>query len=932
MMEIEKMNLDIVILTETKKKGIGQETYGNYIHLWSGVPKSEQGKSGVSILVKKKWTRMIQTWEEINHRILKIRIKIHEQMLTIIGVYAINDNVRAEEKEEFFNILDEQIESVSKQSELIIIGDLNSRVGKKDNDHTLGKYGEETVNDNGRRLLTLCREHRLMIGNTFFQHKDIHKYTWIQPTRGLRSIIDLVIVRRDRKLKIKDIKVFRQPECGSNHHMVVGTFECTRKTTHTKRNEDTEEQMEELKYPKYKIELLREESIKKLYQNRLEMQLDGNIVERSPEEIYEHLKSSIHIAANEALGIEQRSKYKKETFSAELEEKIKIKKERYNEWLKDKTQNSRQKYVEYRRQVKEQVKKEKNDYWDNVCRNINNTIGFNRSKEAWRVIRNLRQETKNTTNITLIKPKQWIEHYETLLQEKRPQYMIKHDGNERNKISVEEREIRKEDVIKALRQSKNNKSAGPGNIRIELVKYGGNKLIEIVTKMFQKIEGGENIPTEWNKSYIVSIHKKGSKTVCQNYRGISILPTMVRLLGRIIKTKIENHMEDFSEEQGGFRSGRSCIDNIHCIRQVIEKNQAKNIDTHITFVDLEKAYDNVPRCQLWEAMRRMRIKEKWIEVTKALYENSEAQIRVGNKVTKAIEVSKGLKQGCTLSPIMFNIYAEQALEKWYRKCGGMGIPIRDKTLHSLMFADDQLIVAQDEEDMIYMLRKLKEEYDKWGLLINFKKTEYMCVGRLAQNLHIGHETIKACTEYKYLGSIISDTGKIEKDIEDKVIKGKRATKALHGTIWNRNLTKQTKKNIFNAIVEPITTYGGELWPMTNKIRDKIRTVELDFMRRSLQYTRMDRIRTEDIWREMEVEISITRRLENKTLRWYGHVQRMNEERWPRAIMNWSPRGKRKRGRPTVKWKTCVYNSMLEKDLREEDIEDRDYWRLRTANL
>lgn len=262
----------------------------------------------------------------------------------------------------------------------------------------------------------------------------------------------------------------------------------------------------------------------------------------------------------------------------------------------------------------------------------------------------------------------------------------------------------------------------------------------------------------------------------------------------------------------------------------------------------------------------------------------------------------------------------------------MGFPIDNKILHSLLFADDQIVFAQDEDDMIYMLRKLKEEYEKWGLNINLEKTEYMCVGERTNNIQIGEDTIKACRKYRYLGSIITDTGKVEEDIQEKVTKGKRAIKALHGTIWNKNITKETKRNIFKAIIESITTYGGEMWPMTKKVRDKIRTVELDYMRRCLQYTRRDRIRTERIWREMEVKESVTKRLENKALRWYGHVQRMEEGRWPKKILQWLPRGKRRRGRPAVKWKQYIHQTMQEKGLEEDDWEDREYWHLRTTNL
>ena len=131
--------------------------------------------------------------------------------------------------------------------------------------------------------------------------------------------------------------------------------------------------------------------------------------------------------------------------------------------------------------------------------------------------------------------------------------------------------------------------------------------------------------------------------------------------------------------------------------------------------------------------------------------------------------------------------------------------------------------------------------------------------------------IRRC-KYKYLGTLITNNGKIDRDIERKVEMGRRATRALHGVIWNKHINKNTKKRIFQSIIETITTYGSEMWPMTQKIRDKIRTVELAYMRRCLQLTRKDRVRTEEIWREMNITTSITSKFERKALRWYGHVQ------------------------------------------------------------
>ncbi|KAJ4446303.1 hypothetical protein ANN_12998 [Periplaneta americana] len=150
-------------------------------------------------------------------------------------------------------------------------------------------------------------------------------------------------------------------------------------------------------------------------------------------------------------------------------------------------------------------------------------------------------------------------------------------------------------------------------------------------------------------------------------------------------------------------------------RQLQEKILLKNGELHMTFIDLEKAYDSVPRQLLWTAMRNMNIHDKWINIVRKMYSNTKAKIKIQNKLTEEIRLNKGLKQGCRLSPVLFNIYIDQALNLWYKKCSEMGIPIEDKTLHSLLFADDQVIFAGDEDDIIYM-SKINNYEDKHQVL------------------------------------------------------------------------------------------------------------------------------------------------------------------------------------------------------------------------
>ena len=143
-----------------------------------------------------------------------------------------------------------------------------------------------------------------------------------------------------------------------------------------------------------------------------------------------------------------------------------------------------------------------------------------------------------------------------------------------------------------MRELKNGKSCGPEGVYAEMLKHGTDKLITMLTWVINRYLNGED-PQEWKVAYISSIHKKGSKKDCSNYRGISVTSVISRLYGKILIDLIEEENKD-EEEQSGFRKGRSCTYNIFCMKRIIEKRNATNKETHLLFVDLTKAYDSIP--------------------------------------------------------------------------------------------------------------------------------------------------------------------------------------------------------------------------------------------------------------------------------------------------------------------------------------------------
>jgi hypothetical protein len=155
---------------------------------------------------------------------------------------------------------------------------------------------------------------------------------------------------------------------------------------------------------------------------------------------------------------------------------------------------------------------------------------------------------------------------------------------------------------------------------------------------------------------------------CDSYRGISVTTTFSRIYGRILAKLLELEYKNMvMEEQSGFRAGRSCIDNIFLHNtNDRKKKKTTNRDLHLLFIDLTKAYDSVPLNKLWETMNSSTVNTRLIEAIKSFYKGSSSKIKVGNLITKGFKVTKGLRQGCSLSPTLFKIYLEQALRNWKR--------------------------------------------------------------------------------------------------------------------------------------------------------------------------------------------------------------------------------------------------------------------------
>ena len=239
-------------------------------------------------------------------------------------------------------------------------------------------------------------------------------------------------------------------------------------------------------------------------------------------------------------------------------------------------------------------------------------------------------------------------------------------------IYEDEPEVMEIEVKEALRHISNRKSAGCDGIPIELLKAEGEEAVKVMTGLCNCIWKRKEWPTDWKKSVYVPIYKKGDKKECGNYRTIALISHASKVLLLVIQRRLEEFLiPELPIEQSGFRRGRGTRDLIANLRWVMEKSREHQRDLYMCFIDYKKAFDCVDHERLWVILRVMGVPVHLIVLLKRLYTNQGATVRTEFGETENIDIGKGVRQGCILSPLLFNIYVEnimrdneRSLEEW----------------------------------------------------------------------------------------------------------------------------------------------------------------------------------------------------------------------------------------------------------------------------
>ncbi|KAK3567105.1 hypothetical protein QTP86_009809 [Hemibagrus guttatus] len=495
------------------------------------------------------------------------------------------------------------------------------------------------------------------------------------------------------------------------------------------------------------------------------VQSNGECGKERCQSAYNTTAEVIRETGRKVLGVSSgRRKEDKETWwwNEELQDSIQRKRLAKKKWDMDRTEENRQEYKELQRRVKRGVSKAKQKAYEELYTRLDTREG---EKDLYRLARQRDRDGKDVQQVRVIKDRdgrvltseesvqrRWKEYFEELMNEE----------NERGKRvegvnSVEQKvdKIRKDEVRKALKSMKSGKAVGPDDIPVEVWKCLGEAAVEFLANLFNRVLESERMPEEWRRSVLVPIFKnKGDVQSCSNYRGIKLMSHTMKIWERVVEARLRKVVE-ICEQQYGFMPRKSTTDAIFALRILMEKYRDGQKELHCVFVDLEKAYDRVPREELWYCMRKSGVAEKYVRVVQDMYERSRTVVRYAVGQTEEFNVEVGLHQGSALSPFLFAIVMDQLSEE-----------VRQKSPWTMMFADDIVICSESREQVEENLERWRFALERRGMKVSRSKTEYMCVNERegSGTVRLQGEEVKKVQEFKYLGSTVQSNGECGKEL------------------------------------------------------------------------------------------------------------------------------------------------------------------------
>ena len=462
--------------------------------------------------------------------------------------------------------------------------------------------------------------------------------------------------------------------------------------------------------------------------------------------------------------------------------------------------------------------------------------------------------------------------------------------------------INKVSIVRAMNAIKLGKAGGTDGIIGEFIKYGGQALRQALVGLFRRILEVGEVPQDWNRSRITLVHKGGGKPRedIGSYRPIAVVNILAKIFGWVINDKMTRWMEErkvLGEEQGGFRKGRSGLENVLVMKEIIEQKKKLGKELYLVFLDIEKAYDRVDRRKLLRLLAHRGVDRQVVQAIDKMYESNEVKFTLGEVSTGWLENNTGVRQGCVLSPTLFNIYIEELIARV--RILGKGVKVGDGRLGCLAYADDIVLMAESKADMEEMLQVADRYGQEWSVRYSDSKCKVMEFNSQEEGQWVlGNSILEVVDKYTYLGLEVSKEG-IGGERQMKINEGKaRKMTGMVINAGNRSVNRyEVGRSIWKGMAVPYCLYGSEITYYREGDLGKLERTQNIVGRWGLgvpRSTAVEAIRGEMGWstfreRIVKGKLNFVKRIEGLSEdRWVKRVMRENSttSSWKREINRW----------------------------------------------
>jgi hypothetical protein len=989
--QLSKLGIAACGVAEARIPENGHRTVTGGWHLiWSGLPATQKKERGVAMLLEPRWARCLIDWSAISERILVVRVRISEGInASIVVAYSPTDLAARADKDAFYLQLHSTIGALPARDMLILLGDFNGQVGTDPAPYggVMGQWGLDTkTTDNGERLLHLAAACNLRLANTFFKHSKLRTATHAMKVKKQGKeetcfrVIDYIAVSKRLMSSVTDCRVFRSfvASNGLDHSLLVLTLRLRLSTA--KQRPVGGQKLQFYNCSKLQNSAAARQCFQLDLSNRFSC-LVGAPLDTSQEE-WRRLQAAAQQAAHVAgLDLPQRQRPRDFALSAKTMQKIERKHAAHAAVLSNPCAASKAMFRAANNAAKAAVRRDQERYYKQQAEYAEAALrGGNLGvfhKHVQRIFGE-QQGSKSAAPMSVLGGpdgkqvlqsreevvKRFAEHFADVLNcpttldpqmqqtiEDLVQQVEQGRGAMKQPDSAAELPTLKE-VIEAVQACRNGASPGVDGIGAPMLKLSGT-MVEWLHRVIVAVWQSGCAPVEWKRALLVALYKgKGERKLTDNYRGISLLSIPGKVYVLILLSRISSHVDaQLLDSQSAFRKGRGLTDALFTIRQVISRCVEFNEPLFMAFVDLRKAYDSVPRESLWQILRVYGVHAKLVELLEDLHKGTQAAVRMGGSMSEWFDVRGGVRQGCVISPLLFNIYMDfvvkQALAQMPEGCGvelayhadgklqrkkwGRGESL--EVLSVLLYADDMVLMSNDRGELATMLQVMDRVSAGMGLRINASKTEIMAiklkpkkgsveVEQEAEEVVIGEGVVKEVSQFKYLGSVLVADGKL--DVELNIRKGRAYGRfSQFEKLWgSKHLSVSTKVKCYRAYVLPILLFGSETWALTQEQSLMLERVHTSCLRSILGVKLSDRHSNAHV-RSVCGIASLAAIITTNRLRWLGHVGRMEPGRLPHVALFSSLYGmptRKRRGAPPLRWEKCVLNDLGVVGVPEEDWE------------